>query len=269
MVALTTVDAAFPYLSGRAADPSDVQNRGGVRGASFGHQPALDGLRGLALAGVLCYHGGLAITDGAGAFLTVSTFFTLSGFLITTILLAEYDRTGTIDLRRFFERRVRRLIPGATLGIAVAVAYGIFVAETSKMRALRGDVIAAVLNVANWRFVIGGQSYGDLFSEPSPLQHYWSLAIEEQFYLMFPLVLFGLLRVTRSVKTTGYLLAALTVGLALVPFAVEMSSDRFYYGTDMRAPAPCRSRCSPAMSRARRRPGQARLLHFCFHSFNA
>src|SRR4051812_6848630 len=147
--------------------------------------PGLDGLRALAVLGVCCYHGGFGWARGG--FLGVSTFFTLSGFLITTLLLREHAHGGRVDFRRFWGRRARRLLPAALLTLAgVLVFHNAFTGlETAH---LRGDVIAAVGYVENWWLIHNHQAYGAIFTAASPVQHFWSLAIEEQFYLFFPLL---------------------------------------------------------------------------------
>src|SRR4051812_10430957 len=148
-------------------------------GGGWGHQPALDGLRGVAVALVLAFH--LAIPWASGGYLGVSVFFTLSGFLITSLLLAEHTRTGRLDVRAFYVRRVRRLLPASLLCLAAVTA--LLAAGVIASRAgAQGDVLGGVLDVANWHALLGHHSYADLFRAPSPLDHFWSLAIEEQFY---------------------------------------------------------------------------------------
>jgi peptidoglycan/LPS O-acetylase OafA/YrhL len=151
--------------------------------APFAYRPALDGLRGVAVGAVLAFHLGLGWAKGG--FLGVSVFFTLSGYLITTLLVREKQRSGRIDLKRFWSRRLRRLAPAALLGIVLAAITARWIAAPSGSQL---DMVAAGLNLANWRFVVAGHSYAALFASPSPVLHYWSLAIEEQFYLVFPVV---------------------------------------------------------------------------------
>jgi len=203
---------------------------------SLGYQPALDGLRAVFVVAVLVFHGGFGWARGG--FLGVSAFFTLSGFLITALLLDERARTGTIDLVGFWRRRARRLLPAAWLATGFAVLYGATVGSASVVRDLRGDVIAAMAYLANWRFVVAERSYEDLFAEPSPVNHLWSLAIEEQTYLVFPVVVLGLLVLGRGRH------AVLGVALALVAIASTVwmatlhdpaaDTARVYYGTDTR-----------------------------------
>ncbi|MDZ4825610.1 MAG: acyltransferase, partial [Actinomycetota bacterium] len=137
------------------------------------YRPGLDGVRALAVIAVLAYHDGRL----GGGYLGVSVFFTLSGFLITSILLTERERTGRVALRAFFARRVRRLLPAALLGVVLAAIVIPSVAGGRGAPGFRGDGLAALANVANWRFVLAGQSYADQFAAPSPLLHYWSLAV--------------------------------------------------------------------------------------------
>ncbi len=214
----------------RSPEPSAPATSGGL----LPFFPGLEGLRGLAVAVVLVFHGGFALAQGG--FLGVSTFFTLSGFLITSLLLAEHDRTDTVDLRAFWSHRFRRLLPAALAALVLVVVVGAVAADATQRQHLGGDLIGAVAYVANWRFVLSGQSYGDLFSAPSPVLHFWSLAIEEQFYLVYPFVVYVLLRVLgwsrrRFALVLGILLAG---SLALSLFG-GFSIDRIYYGTDTRA----------------------------------
>jgi len=194
---------------------------------------ALDGLRGLAVAGVLAYHAGFGWARGG--FLGVSLFFTLSGFLITTLLLGEWASSGRISLRAFWARRARRLLPAAMVALGGIVVFGATVASASQLRDLRGDVLGALGYVANWRFVAAGSSYGDLWSSPSPVQHFWSLAIEEQLYLVIPLVVAASLAAARG--RLGVVAAALGTLLLASVGAGLVAGDglRAYYGTDVRA----------------------------------
>jgi peptidoglycan/LPS O-acetylase OafA/YrhL len=199
--------------------------------------PALDGIRGLSVAAVLAFHGGAGWARGG--FLGVSTFFTLSGFLITSLLLAEFQATGRIGLVEFWTRRFRRLMPAALLTLLGVALYGALVADPQQLWRLRADGLASLLYYANWRFLLSGQAYEELFARPSPVQHFWSLSIEEQFYLVFPLLFLGLCRFAGSSRTRlAGALAALAAGsLALTAWLhhPEEASTRVYYGTDTRA----------------------------------
>jgi peptidoglycan/LPS O-acetylase OafA/YrhL len=205
--------------------------------AGLGYQPALDGLRGLAVAAVLAFHTGFGWARGG--FLGVSAFFTLSGFLITTLLLAEATATGRIRLRAFWARRFRRLLPAAMLTLGGIVLFGAVVADANQLRALRGDVLAALADVANWRFVFRGNTYADLFAQPSPVQHFWSLAIEEQFYATFPVLVAGVVAMRRRARPALFVvlaaLAAVSITLTFVLRDPGSDVGRVYYGTDTRA----------------------------------
>ena len=196
------------------------------------HFPALDGLRAVAVLTVVLFHTG--VSRAQGGFLGVSLFFTLSGFLITGLLLAEHAEHGRIALKAFWARRVRRLAPASLLCLAAVLIASRWLVSVVEMRTLRGDVIAAAANVANWRFLTAGQSYASLFAgRPSPVLHFWSLAIEEQFYLVLPILIAVLLRFRRR-AVLPVVLAALTVA-SLVATLLSTDHDLVYYGTHTRA----------------------------------
>ncbi len=198
------------------------------------YQPALDGIRGVAVAAVVAFHGGWGWARGG--FLGVSVFFTLSGYLITSLVVVERHTTGGLSLRRFWGRRVRRLLPASLACIAGVIVLSATVLTATRAR-LPGDVLAAVLDVANWHFYARGDSYGDLFAVPSPLAHFWSLAIEEQFYLLFPpLVWWLLVRRRASVVTLGWVLGGLGAGAVVASVAIGTdNADLVYYATFTRA----------------------------------
>ncbi len=202
---------------------------------AFPHLPALDGLRGLAVMAVLCFHGDWRWA--AGGFLGVSTFFTLSGYLITARLVHDFADTGTVDLKRFWQRRIRRLLPAAVTTVAVVVLLAATMATTFRDN-LAGDVIGALTNLANWRFWAAGRSYASLFATPSPLLHFWSLAIEEQFYLVFP-ALAWLALVKFKMNRQGF--TALVLGLLVLAAGASTlagmagKSTLVYYATPLRA----------------------------------
>ncbi len=196
------------------------------------HLPALDGLRGIAVAAVVGFHAGHL----TGGWLGVDVFFVLSGYLITRLLLVEHARYGGIDLKRFWARRARRLVPA--LG---CVILAVAVAERSRGRlagptGARWDILGALTYTSNWLRLRGGAGYWSRFGPPSLLEHFWSLAIEEQFYVVWPIVMTLLSRLRRSMTTV--LLGAATVAGALwswILFDRTMDASRVYMGTDTRA----------------------------------
>ena len=193
------------------------------------HVAALDGVRGLAVLAVVVYH--LDPDVLPGGFLGVSLFFTLSGFLITNLLVAEWRATGTIDLGSFWSRRFRRLLPASLAGIALVIVLS--PAWTANQLAdLPGDVAGALGYVANWRFITGGDRYGAGFEAPSPLLHYWSLAIEEQFYLLVG-ALTAVLAAGRSLRRWLIVFGALGVAsiVATILLYDPLQTDRIYFGS--------------------------------------
>ncbi len=222
---MLTVDSA-------TRDFVDLTGHGESR---LSHLPGLDGLRGVAVVVVVAFHAGFERM--VGGYLGVSTFFTLSGFLITSLLLHEARREGTVGLRTFWGRRFRRLLPASLVTLAaVAALFGPFVATADQKVTMKGDLLASLFDVANWHDILTGSSYAKLFASPSPVLHFWSLSIEEQFYLFFPLVIVGLWAATRGRR--GLLaagLGALAFASFVEPFVFGMSDDRIYFGTDTRA----------------------------------
>jgi peptidoglycan/LPS O-acetylase OafA/YrhL len=183
---------------------------------------------------VLLYHGGVDWMPGG--FLGVDLFFCLSGYLITSLLLAERRGTGRIDLRAFWLRRARRLLPAAFLVIAVSVAAAAILAP-GDLAQTRGDALASLFYVDNWHQLLVGQSYFAAFERPSLLRHMWSLSIEEQFYLLWPLALgFGVAGLgARRTGLAALGLALLSALLMAVLFTSESDPSRVYYGTDTHA----------------------------------
>jgi peptidoglycan/LPS O-acetylase OafA/YrhL len=157
--------------------------------------PALDGVRGIALLVMLAYHAELPVPGGA--YLAVSTFFTLSGFLITSLLLVEGDVSGRIDMLAFWGRRLRRLLPASFLGVVLAAVFIAMAGTPSQLARFRWDSLSVFGYFSNIHFMMSSHSYWEIFSRPSPLQHYWSLSMEEQFYLFYP----GLLMLAGALTT--------------------------------------------------------------------
>lgn len=152
----------------------------------FGHQRALDGLRGVAVAAVLLFHADLSWA--AGGFHGIDVFFVLSGFLITTLLFQEAASTHTVSLPAFWSRRVRRLLPALLAVLAAVSLYAVTLARASELGAIRRDGITSLLYVSNWAQVFSDVGYFDTFGPRSPLLHTWSLAVEEQYYLIWPVL---------------------------------------------------------------------------------
>ncbi|MBA2713974.1 MAG: acyltransferase, partial [Rubrobacteraceae bacterium] len=213
----------------RASGTPDVQ---------LSYSPGLDGLRALAVIAVLLYHADLAWIPGG--FLGVEVFFVISGYLITALLLAEWRQRGSINLKNFWWRRARRLLPALYVLLIVTLTFAV-VFLPGEVAGLRGDVLAAFGYVTNWFLIFGQESYFESVGRPSVLQHLWSLAVEEQFYLIWPIVLavglgMGATRLrTRRVLTVAIAgAAASAVAMALL-YAPGVDPSRIYYGTDTRA----------------------------------
>jgi peptidoglycan/LPS O-acetylase OafA/YrhL len=195
--------------------------------------PGIDALRAIAVLAVFLYHAGVSWMPGG--FLGVDVFFVISGYLITSLLLGEYRRSGQIRLGRFWARRARRLLPAVGVLIAVTMIVAAIV-EPDRMNELRGDAIASLAYFANWHFVFAHQSYFDQFQRPSLFRHLWSLSVEEQFYLFWPLIFAaGMTVFGRRRLLAGVLAGALgSVALAWLLFDPGDAS-RAYYGTDTHA----------------------------------
>jgi len=161
-------------------------------GSVFSYRPALDGVRALAVTAVVLFHAGVSVLPGG--FLGVDAFFVLSGYLITSLLLAEYAKRGRISLPAFWARRARRLLPALLLLLIVVALVGRYVLPDTEIGLLRGDAIATLAYVANWRMIYRGADYFAQNAAPSLLQHTWSLGIEEQFYWLWPLLVLVLVR---------------------------------------------------------------------------
>ncbi|PKR84217.1 acyltransferase family protein [Heyndrickxia camelliae] len=195
---------------------------------------SLDGLRALAVFAVIFYH--LGFGWASGGFLGVCVFFVLSGYLITDLLVSEKERKGTIDLKSFWYRRARRLLP-AMFTLLIALSCWVILFDRHFLASLRGDIIAASFYFSNWWYIFHHVSYFESFHSPSLLTHFWSLAVEEQFYLVWPLlILIGLNFLSKRSVLFLTLLAAILSGLAMAfLYQPGMDPSRVYYGTDTRA----------------------------------
>lgn len=198
------------------------------------YMPGLDGLRALSVLAVIAYH--LNWQGAPGGYLGVGVFFVLSGYLITDQLVARWQRDGRLDLKDFWLRRARRLLPAMLLMLAVVSAW-LLATDAGRLRSLGGDIGSAVAYVNNWWLIYHKVSYFESFGPPSPFGHFWSLAVEEQFYLVWPLVLVGLLSV---LPRRGRLAGAIAAGAAASALAMALlyspgeDPSRVYYGSDTR-----------------------------------
>lgn len=198
------------------------------------YMPALDGVRALAVIAVVAYHADQ--TWARAGFLGVDIFFVISGYLITALLLSEFRREGRISIVQFWKRRALRLMPSLLLMLAV-VSLVVPILAPDQMSQLRGDLIAALVYVSNWRLVFQELAYFQAMGRPPLLRHLWSLAVEEQFYVLWPLIL---TLVLRRGRTKGGLLFWVLLGSAVSAAAMAMiyspdsDASRAYYGTDTR-----------------------------------
>jgi peptidoglycan/LPS O-acetylase OafA/YrhL len=204
-------------------------------GSSQRYMPGLDGLRAIAVLAVIAYHLNPALAPGG--LLGVGVFFTLSGYLITDLLLGQREATGRLQLGDFWLRRARRLLPALFLVLAVVAAW-VTLLDRSLLPGLRGDVLAAVGYVSNWWNIVREASYFARFGPPPPLDHLWSLAVEEQFYLIWPWLLWlGLRYVPGRYTLAGVTLAGVALSAAAMALIYQPGVDptRVYEGTDTRA----------------------------------
>jgi peptidoglycan/LPS O-acetylase OafA/YrhL len=204
-------------------------------GRSQRYMPGLDGLRAIAVLAVIAYH--LQLGWAQGGLLGVGVFFTLSGYLITDLLLGQRDAVGHLRLGDFWLRRARRLLPALFLMLAVVVAW-VTLFDRSQLPELRGYVVAAAVYVSNWWNIIRHASYFSRFGPPPPLDHLWSLAVEEQFYLIWPFVLWLGLRYARGrYRLAGLTLTAAALSAIVMALLYQPGVDptRVYEGTDTRA----------------------------------
>ena len=201
--------------------------------APIRRRPALDGLRALAVAAVVVYH----VDDNVlpGGFVGVDLFFVLSGYLITSLLLREHAASGSVSLREFWSRRIRRLWPLGWLligAVGMAGAFGVWAAD--QQRTLGSQSIAGLANVSNWWQMANG-GYLEEFGDPSPLRHLWSLAVEEQMYVLWPLALIGLIRLSRRRGHDVVWIGIAVLSVASVGSAWFSTPERAYLATDSRA----------------------------------
>ncbi len=202
--------------------------------ARLPYLPALDGLRALAVIAVLFYHAGQHWMPGG--FLGVEIFFTISGYLIASLLLSEWRETGRIALKYFWLRRARRLLPALFAVIVGVLAYAvIFLPE--EVASLRSDALAAFGYSTNWYLIFSNKSYFETVGRPSMLRHLWSLAVEEQFYIIWPLAfVFAMRRWRERSVLAGVIVVALASAILMgMLYQPDIDPSRVYYGTDTRA----------------------------------
>jgi len=202
-------------------------------GLGVPHAPALDGLRGLAVLAVLAYH--LDLAWASGGFLGVEVFFTLSGFLITQLLVVDVRRTGTVDVGAFLLARARRLLPALVTCVTVTVVtYRLMLPDDAP--GLRWDALASLAYVQNWQLMLGGMPYSEAFARPSPLLHLWSLSVEGQLYVLWPMLFVGVLAVQRraSVVVVALGLAVVSAVVLAVGYTPD-GGELIYYATPARA----------------------------------
>ena len=226
-----TTDLANPAVD----EPGDAARPRAARSTRRAHIASLDGLRAVAIALVLLFHGGVGWAHGG--YLGVDLFFVLSGYLIGAKLIGEQARTGTVGLARFWGGRFRRLLPALLFMLVGVALFAALVAESNAQRGIRNDVYASLAYVVNWHVIFGHVGYFASSAAPSPVRHLWSLSVEEQFYLLFPLLLLGLGKVGRTGRRMAAPITALIVISTLwtaVLAARGADATRLYEGTDTR-----------------------------------
>ncbi|MDT0122137.1 acyltransferase family protein [Paenibacillus sp. RRE4] len=199
------------------------------------HMNGLDGLRAIAVLGVIAYH--LNLDFIPGGLLGVGIFFVLSGYLITDILLSQWREHGRIALGDFWLRRFRRLLPGMLTMTAVVMLW-LLCTDSSRLASLKGDILSGVTYISNWWYIFHHVSYFESFGPPSPFGHFWSLAVEEQFYLLWPLLLIaGIVLFKRKgwLVVSIVVAAELSAGAMAIMYNPDLDPSRVYYGTDTRA----------------------------------
>jgi peptidoglycan/LPS O-acetylase OafA/YrhL len=204
-------------------------------GPRLPHVAGFDGLRAVALLAIFAFHQGYELVRGG--FLGISSFFTLSGFLVTTLLLAEWSQDGRVSMGRFWERRARRVFPLLALVLAAVVVLQVAL-RVGAGPGFRGDVVAAAAQVLNWRFALGSDGFASVLTDPSPVQHLWSVSLLVQVFVLLPLAFVGIMRVVGSRWRAAGAMFAVAAGASFV--AAAMTADRAgndgvaYYGTHTR-----------------------------------
>ena len=198
---------------------------GKLRSGKMGYEPSLDGLRALSVIGVLFYHGGFSWMPGG--FLGVEVFFVVSGYLITSLLITEQEKTGRIDFKNFWIRRARRLLPALFAMIVAVLIWAAFFGSERDVSDLRRDVPWAFFYAGNWGQILGSVPY---FGSDPLLKHVWSLAVEEQWYLLWPLTFVVIMKLRRSASTVGLLLIGAAFLVMAFTFSLESGSPSLLGG---------------------------------------
>jgi peptidoglycan/LPS O-acetylase OafA/YrhL len=213
-------------ISGQSTEPAV---------SSTNYRPALDGVRAIAVLVVIAFH--LGFKGVSGGFLGVDMFFVLSGYLVTGLLVDEYRRSQTIAFSKFWLRRVRRLFPALFIVLTALCIFAFRYGAPEDNYGLRRDSLATLFYSANWWYIKSGQSYFAQFANVSPLRHTWSLAIEEQFYFFWPLLVLIVLKLSKGRLRN----LAVIAGVGSIASAVSLAAhwelidqSRSYYGTDTR-----------------------------------
>lgn len=226
-------------VAGSGADESGGAQSDGAESEAV-YRPHLDGLRAVAVYLVVLFHAGSA--RFSGGYIGVDVFFVLSGFLVTQLLMRDIAARGGIRFGRFYSRRFRRLLPAAFVVLAVTAAVYTAIASPAEVLAAAGSLKAAFLYSTNWYFIHQATGYFGADISTNPVLHFWSLAVEEQFYLLWPLALGGLFLATRrldrarQLRTIRIVLAVGALASAVWALSLRTSDpNRAYYGTDTRA----------------------------------
>lgn len=199
------------------------------------HLPALDGVRAVAVLAVVAYHLELASGRATGGYLGVEVFFVVSGFLITGLLLEEHRADGSIELRGFWVRRARRLLPAVVVLVGAVLAWSALTVP-AELSTFRADGLAGLLYVQNWHAVFADIPYFAEFGRPSPFRHLWSLSIEEQFYVLWPLLVLVGARWLPRAALVAVTVAGIGASALLMANMIEAGAlERAYHGTDTRA----------------------------------
>jgi peptidoglycan/LPS O-acetylase OafA/YrhL/lysophospholipase L1-like esterase len=207
----------------------------GPRDPDLTYIPPLDGVRGVAIIAIMGFHGGVFLTSGG--FYSLDSFFVLSGFLITSLLITEWQQSAGIRLAAFWSRRAKRLLPGLLVMLIGVAVFNAFLVPSGTYPTLRADSLSSLFYFANWHFIGDGSNYVVRTGPTPPLIHMWSLAVEEQFYLLWPLIVLGILALSRSLRVLFWvcLVGALASAIEMGALYSLADVDRVYYGTDTRA----------------------------------